>query len=70
MPYMDGRQLFSAVRSLKNFGRVPFIIYTGSDSEGNELELLGLGVSDFISKTRGVRVVVERIEHELRKGTE
>lgn len=65
MPVMDGKEFLTRFRSLKETDHIPILVLTAADSEQNEISLLELGATDFISKTASSSVMVARIRRAL-----
>ena len=65
MPKMDGREFLKKVRSNPGSRVVPIIILTAVDSDDNEIDLLDLGATDFVSKTDSTDVMLSRVRHVL-----
>lgn len=70
MPVMDGKEFLSKMRRNGQTKNVPVIILTAVDTEQNEVELLTLGATDFVSKTSSAKVMISRIERILRSKVE
>jgi len=65
MPKMDGREFLVRLKNNRDAKGIPLIFLTAVDSEENEVDLLNLGASDFISKNAGVKVLLSRIRNVL-----
>jgi DNA-binding response OmpR family regulator len=65
MPNMDGREFLKRVRSNPSARTLPIIILTAVDSDDNEVDLLDLGATDFVSKTDSTSVMLSRIRNAL-----
>ncbi len=65
MPVMGGREFVLNLRNNKRTKDIPVIILTSSDTADNEVDMLGLGVVDFISKDSAAEVVVARVRRVL-----
>ncbi len=67
MPKMDGREFLKRIRSHPGSRAIPVIILTAVDSEDNEVDLLDLGATDFVSKTDSTNVMLSRVRSVLAK---
>ncbi|WP_435069398.1 PAS domain S-box protein [Haloplanus sp. C73] len=68
MPEMDGLELLSAVRETRP--NLPFILFTGAESEELVSDALACGVTDCLRKRSGTAVydlLANRIEHAVEK---
>jgi type II secretory ATPase GspE/PulE/Tfp pilus assembly ATPase PilB-like protein/CheY-like chemotaxis protein len=63
MPQMDGREFLKRVRANPGSRSVPIIILTAVDSDDNEVDLLDLGATDFVSKTDATNVMLSRVRN-------
>lgn len=61
MPVMDGYQMVLALRQYPQLVNVPVIMLTAKAEDELRLELLKLGVQDYLSKPFGVRELLARI---------
>ncbi len=67
MPKMSG---FEFVKRLKNDSRtrsIPVLVLTAADDEKNELNLIGSGADDFVSKTSDSKIMVARVHRLLER---
>lgn len=65
MPIMSGKEFLLRKKSNKQLNPIPVVILTASDGEENEIDLLELGASDFISKASSQKVMLSRIRKVL-----
>ena len=65
MPQMDGREFLKRVRANPGSRNVPVIILTAVDSDDNEVDLLDLGATDFVSKTDATNVMLSRVRNAI-----
>jgi len=61
MPIMDGRQFIVKMKSNQETKNIPIIILTSADEEKNEVDLITLGATDFISKSSSSEVMLSRL---------
>lgn len=66
MPGLSGKDLVEELRRDENTAQIPILMLTGSDDEENEIELIRLGASDFVSKTSSPMLVITRIKRLLK----
>jgi type II secretory ATPase GspE/PulE/Tfp pilus assembly ATPase PilB-like protein/ActR/RegA family two-component response regulator len=65
MPVMDGQEFLVQMKSRPDTRNIPVVMLTASDDEANEITLLNLGASDFISKSCTPRVISTRLRRAL-----
>lgn len=65
MPQMDGREFLKRIRGNPGARALPVIILTAVDSDDNEIDLLDLGATDFVSKTDSTDVMLSRVRNVL-----
>lgn len=63
LPDMDGK---AVVRSLREWSRVPILILSVRDSEGEKVAALDLGANDYVVKPFGINELLARIRVLLR----
>jgi len=68
MPKMDGFQACRQIRETKGFESVPVIFLTAKSSELDEIKGLNLGANDYIQKPISPKLLIARINSNLRKG--
>jgi CheY-like chemotaxis protein len=51
MPGMDGIQLLEAIRKNKDYGHIPFILFTGKGGDSVAADALGKGGDKYITKS-------------------
>lgn len=68
MPKMDGFQACRQIRETKGFELVPVIFLTAKSSELDEIKGLNLGADDYIQKPISPKLLIARINSNLRKG--
>lgn len=67
MPKMSG---FEFIQRLKNDSRtrnIPVLVLTAADDERNELNLIGTGADDFVSKTSDTKIMIARLHRLLER---
>ena len=69
MPVMGGKEFLAKLRADVQTRQIPVIILTAVDSEENEITLLDIGATDFISKAASTSVVITRIKSALARVT-
>lgn len=69
MPNMDGFELCKLVKSTFETSHIPLILLTSLSSKTNELEGLGLGADDYITKPFDLSVLRQRINTILKNRT-
>ena len=65
IPFMNGLELCKKIKSDDRVSHIPVILMTGLSGEQDELQALGAGVNDFISKPFNVAILVSRIRNLL-----
>lgn len=65
MPKMDGKAFLAQKRKIPALDRIPVIMITVDDAPAQQVELLGLGASDYILKPFIPEVVVRRVKNVL-----
>ena len=65
LPGIDGKQLLQHIRAQQELKHTPVIVLTSADSDENEIELLQLGASDFISRSRSPAILIRRVSRAL-----
>ncbi len=68
MPKMDGFQTCKQIRETKGFESIPVIFLTAKSSELDEIKGLNLGADDYIQKPISPKLLIARINSNLRKG--
>ena len=63
MPEMDGIELLKEVR--RQFGRIPFILFTGKGREEIVIEALNNGADFYIQKGTDVKGMIAELKHKL-----
>ncbi len=64
MPELDG---FETLRTLRQISKVPVIMLTVRDDEGDKVRGLELGADDYVTKPFGTRELVSRVKAVLRR---
>lgn len=64
LPDGDGKSLIADLRS---FSRIPIIVLSARDREGEKVEALDLGADDYIEKPFGIAELLARIRTALRR---
>jgi two-component system alkaline phosphatase synthesis response regulator PhoP len=67
MPKMDGYEVCSKIKSMKEFETIPIIFLTAKSGEIDEVHGLNLGADDFIQKPVSTKKIIARIKANLRK---
>ncbi|MDZ4785742.1 MAG: ATPase, T2SS/T4P/T4SS family [bacterium] len=65
MPMMNGEEFLLQMKASSSFRSIPVIMLTGDASSENEIKLLKLGASDFVSKKTSPDVLVSRIRRAM-----
>jgi putative two-component system response regulator len=65
MPVMDGYQTIRRLKENEITKEIPVIFLTAASSEGNELEGLNLGATDYVTKPFSPAIMAKRIENHL-----
>ena len=65
MPGMDGFEVLSHIKSMKEYADIPIIFLTGTSKSETESAALGMGVVDFITKPFSTPVLLNRIRVHL-----
>lgn len=63
MPYMDGKEFLSIIKKDEKYRDVPVIVITSDDSLKSQMELISLGISDYIIKPFVKEIVLKRIDN-------
>jgi two-component system, OmpR family, KDP operon response regulator KdpE len=63
LPDMDGKEV---IRALREWSRVPIIVLSARDREGEKIAALDLGADDYVSKPFGIGELMARIRTLLR----
>jgi type II secretory ATPase GspE/PulE/Tfp pilus assembly ATPase PilB-like protein/ActR/RegA family two-component response regulator len=69
MPVMDGREFIKRMQDNDQTRKIPIVVLTAIDEEKNEIELLDIGATDFVSKATNSNVLLTRIRRALRQAT-
>lgn len=67
MPEMTGLDLFNSIR---DFYKIPFILFTGKDDEKVVIEAINAGVDYFLKKAADHQVLYPKLAHMIRQGAE
>ena len=62
MPRMDGLDLIKRLRQEKATSTLPILLLTTAVQEENEINALGIGASDFVSKLSSSKIMLARIQ--------
>ncbi|HZK44446.1 MAG TPA: response regulator [Syntrophomonadaceae bacterium] len=62
LPYVDGLQLVTRIRSMENWGKTPIIMLTSKSSENEVVRLLEAGANDYMLKPFNTKELVARIK--------
>jgi signal transduction histidine kinase/ligand-binding sensor domain-containing protein/DNA-binding NarL/FixJ family response regulator len=65
MPLMDGLELCKKIKGDLRVKNIPVILLTALSSENHQLQALGLGANDYISKPFIVEILISRIRNLL-----
>ncbi len=63
MPYMDGKEFLKILKQNEKYVNTPVIVITSDDSPKSQMELISLGVSDYIIKPFVREIVIKRIDN-------
>jgi len=67
MPGMDGREFLNVIRGSVDTAALPVLIRTGSETAGDEAELLDAGADDFVTKSAGAARFLARVKAIIRR---
>lgn len=67
MPKMNGYQVFTKIRGIKEFERLPIIFLTAKTSELDEVHGLELGAEDYILKPISPMKIIARVNSVIRR---
>ncbi|RIL09694.1 MAG: type II secretion system protein GspE [Proteobacteria bacterium] len=67
MPRMNGIELIQKLRNDPRMRSIPVLMLTAANTENNELEAIGRGADDFVSKTSDSKVLVARVHRLLER---
>ena len=67
MPEMDGREFIARAKAIEGVKNIPIVVLTAVDTEKNEVDMLSLGATDFVSKTSSSGVIAARVRNALRR---
>ncbi|NLT51290.1 MAG: response regulator transcription factor [Ignavibacteria bacterium] len=70
MPRMNGYQVFSKIRSVKEYEKLPIIFLTAKTGELDEIHGLELGAEDYILKPISQRKIIARVNSVIRRTEE
>ncbi len=65
MPVMDGREFLKKIQATKQTRDIPVLMLTAVDHENNEIDLIDLGATDFVSKSASSSVLLTRMRRAL-----
>lgn len=68
LPGMDGGEICRRLRSMPETARLPIIMLTAKGEESDVVKGLGLGADDYITKPFSPRILLARIQAQLRRG--
>lgn len=63
MPYMDGKEFLDIIKKDEAYADIPVIIITSDDSPESQMELISLGVDDYIIKPFVKEIVLKRVDN-------
>jgi len=63
MPYMDGKEFLSIIKKDEKYEDIPVIVMTSDSSKESQMELISLGISDYITKPFVRETVLKRIDN-------
>lgn len=66
LPYIDGFEVATRLKSDVRTREIPIIVFTGLSSSRNHIKAMDLGVNDFLSKTAEPEEILARIRSHLR----
>ena len=65
MPVMDGAEFLRCKNKIKQYADIPVIIISAEDSENCQVDMLELGVNDYVTKPFVPEVVRRRVRNVL-----
>ena len=65
MPKMDGKSFVRQIKSDQRTKDIPILMFTAAPSEEREVDLLSMGIDDFVKKTAPTQVLLARIKTAL-----
>lgn len=66
MPGIDGYEVMSSIRSMKQCSDIPVVFVTGLSDEEDELKGLQLGAADYIKKPFSQKILLARVSNLLK----
>ena len=63
MPYMDGKEFLSIIKKDEKYEDIPVVVMTSDSSKKSQMELISLGISDYITKPFVRETVLKRIDN-------
>jgi len=63
MPVMDGMQFLKRKNEIADIARIPVIVVSASDDEKDQINMLELGVNDYITKPFAPGVIKKRVQN-------
>lgn len=65
MPYMDGRAMLEIMKNDRTLRELPVVVVTSDSTIKSQMEMLQLGVDDYIIKPYVKEIVIKRVENVL-----
>ena len=66
MPVMDGLAMIQKMKSCADLQDIPIMVLTALDNSETEVQLLDMGVNEYLEKTTPRKVMMKRLEKILR----
>lgn len=63
MPYMNGKEFLDIIKKEKAYADIPVIVITSDDSPKSQMELISLGIDDYIIKPFVKEIVLKRVDN-------
>lgn len=67
MPKLSGSEMIQKLKNDARTRHIPVLVLTAADTEQNELQLIGSGADDFVSKTSDTKIMVARVHRLLER---
>lgn len=63
MPYMDGKEFLKIIKKEEKYADIPVVVMSSDSTKESQMELISLGVSDYIIKPFVREMVLKRIDN-------